>query len=130
MGLFGKLKQSISKSRMMQSAAQQVQSGHLAPALQSIFEYYQSDEAFKRILAHFKATPADIESIITGLMFFGAGGTFKGHFVPVSAVLFHDTLAYLLRAERGQVSKARAYIKVLDYFQSGSVIFQPERAFH
>jgi hypothetical protein len=129
-GLFSKLKQSTSKSRLMQSAAQQVQSGQLASAIQSIFAYYQSDEAFKNILTHFKATPADIDSIVTGLMFSGAGGTFKGHFVPVSAVLFHDTLAYLLRAERGQVPKVQAYVEVLDYFQSGATIFQPERAFH
>ncbi|MCL7423277.1 MAG: hypothetical protein M8364_20515 [Methylobacter sp.] len=118
MGLFSKFKQSATKSRLMQSAAQQVQSGQMAPALKSIFDYYQADEALKHILAHFEATPADIEAIITGLMFSGAGGTFKGHFVPVSTVLLHDTLAYLLRAERGQIPKAQAYFEVRDYFQS------------
>lgn len=130
MGLFSKWKQSSTKSRLMQSAAKQIKSGQLAPAVQEIFAFYQSDDAFKNILSHFNATPADIEAIITGLMFSGAGGTYKGHFIPVSAVLFHDTLAYMLRAERGQVTKAQAYFEVLEYFQSGTIVFQPERAFH
>lgn len=114
----------------MQSAAKQVQSGQSALAVDEIFDFLQSDEAFRRIIAHFKATPTDIKEIITGLMFSGAGGTYRGHFVPVSAVLLHDTLAYLLRTQRGQVSRAQAYFEVLDYFQSGGIVFQPERAFH
>lgn len=129
-GLFSKWKKSAAKSRLIQSAAKQVQSGQTAAAVGDIFDFLQTDEAFRRIIAHFKATATDIERIIIGLMFSGAGGTYRGHFVPVSAVLFHDTLAYMLRVERGQVSRAQAYFDVLDYFQSGGVVFQPERAFH
>ncbi len=130
MGLFSKWKQSSAKSGLMKSAAKQVQSGQITLAIQEIFKFYQSDDTFKNILDHFNATPDDIEAIIKGLMFSGAGGKYKGHFIPVSAVLFQDTLAYLLRSERGQVTKSQAYFEILEYFQSGAIVFEPEKAFH
>lgn len=129
MGLFDKFRNSASKSHLIQTASQHVQAGQLNVAVQDIFSFYQSDEAFKNILAYFKATPKDIEEIIIGLMFSGAGVCGK-HFVPVSAVLFHDTLAYLLRVERGQVQKTQAYFEVQEYFRSGAIVFEPERTFH
>ena len=41
-------------------------------------------------------------------------------------VLFADTLAYLLRAVRGQIPKVGAYHKVDEYFRTGSLVFEPE----
>ncbi|MCA0894029.1 hypothetical protein [Microbulbifer agarilyticus] len=130
MGFFSNWKKSSEKSRLMKSAAAKVQSGGMKDAVEEICAFYKKDEAFSNIIDHFKATPADVESIIKGIMFSGFGGSVKGHYVPVSAVLFHDTLAYMLRVERGQVSKSQAYFEVQDYFNSGSIVFQPERAFH
>lgn len=130
MGLFDKFKKSAAKSTLMKSAAHQVQSGAMEPAVSEIFAFYQTDDAFKSIISNFNATPKDIESIIQGLMFSGAGGAYRGHFVPVSAVLFHDTLAYLLRSERGEVPKAQTYIEIQEYFQSGGIVFEPERRLH
>ena len=130
MGLFNKWKKSAAKSRLMKSASNQVQAGSMDSAVHEIFSVYESDEAFTNIIARFDVSPADMKAIITGLMFSGAGGTYRGHFVPVSAVLFHDTLAYLLRSERGQVPKAQAYFAIQEYFQSGEIVFQPEREFH
>lgn len=78
----------------------------------------------------FNATQDDIENIVLGIMMAGYGAEFGGHFVPTSAVLFHDTLAYCLRAERGQVAKADAYFEVHEYFRTGAIVFEPEKAFH
>ncbi len=130
MSFFSKFKQSTAKSRLMKSAAKQVQSGLISEAVKEIFDFYQTDEAFLKILSTFNATQADIKEIILGLEFSGAGGTYKGHYVPVSAVLFHDTLAYLLRTERGQVEKKKAYYEVMNYFQTGGIVFEPEHALH
>jgi len=130
MGFFSKWKNSAAKSKLMQSAARQVQSGKLAEAVQEIFAFLQSDKAFVSIIDHFNATPGDIKSIITGLMFSGDGSTVRGHYIPVSAVLFHDTLAYMLRSERGQVAKPKAYSEIQEYFQSGAIVFKPEKEFH
>lgn len=127
---FDKLKKSVVKSKLIKSATLKAQSGFLEPAVNEIFDFYKTDDAFTSIIEHFNATPKDIESIIQGLMFSGAGGTYRGHFVPVSSVLFHDTLSYLLRSERGQVPKAQAYFEIQDYFRSGGVVFEPERRFH
>ena len=130
MGFLGRLKQSLSKAKLMKSAAKQVEAGRAGDAANEIFAFYQTDPSFQLIISTFKATPADIESIMLRLMFSGAGGKYRGLYVPVSAVLVYDTLAYLLRSERGQVQKAQAYSEVMDYFQKGKMVFEPERAFH
>jgi hypothetical protein len=119
----------IRQIRLLKSATKKVQSGgEISGAVDDIYKYYNTDETFARILDQFKATPQDIASIILGCMAAGAGGTYRGHYVPVSAVLYPDTLAYMLRALRGQVPKGEAYHSVMDYFESGAIVFQPERA--
>jgi hypothetical protein len=130
MGLFSNWNKSAKKSSLLKSAAAQVQSGQIKEAISEILDFYQTDEAFMNILKYFDATQMDIENIIKGIMFSGAGGNTGGHYVPISAVLFHDTLAYSLRSERGQISKREAYLNIQEYFQSGAVVFQPEREFH
>lgn len=130
MGLFSNLRRSAGKSNFIKSASHKFRSGKQKEAVDEIYEYMENDEQFSKVLRHFTATRDDIEHIIFGIMASGAGTTARGHFVPVSAVLFPDTLAYLLRAERGQVSPAEAHFQVMDYFESGALVFQPERRFH
>jgi hypothetical protein len=130
MSILSSLKRSAQKSRLMKSAAARAQALDLDGAIDDIYSYLQADEQFRTVLTHFGADRKDIEAIVSGLMMSGHGGTHRGHFVPVSAVLFQDTLAYLLRAERGQVGKAEAYFQVEQYFRTGSLVFEPERAFH
>lgn len=130
MGLFSKFRQSAAKSKLIKEAAALAQSGRVPEAVNAIYDYLEKDEVFISILTTFDATKDDIENIIAGIMMAGYGAEFGGHFVPVSAVLFHDTLAYCLRAECGQVSKPDAYFEVHEYFRSGSLVFEPEQAFH
>lgn len=130
MGIFSNLRRSTQKSRLMKSAAARLQTQDLSGAIDDIYSFLQADDLFRTVLAHFNANRKDVEAIVLGLMMSGAGGTYRGHFVPVSAVLFPDTLAYLLRSERGQVGKAEAYFQVEEYFRTGAMIFEPERAFH
>ena len=59
----------------------------------------------------------------------GASDSYKGHFSPISGVLFADTLAYLLRGQRGQVSKIDSYYEVNEYFRTGAMLFKPEVTF-
>jgi len=40
-----------------------------------------------------------------GGMAAGIGGTYRDHFVPISAALYLLTLSYMLRVGRGEVSK-------------------------
>ena len=130
MGFFSNLKRSTQKSQLMKSAAARVQAQDIAGALDEVYAYLKADDVFGAVLEHFDATRTDIEAIVIGLMMSGNGGTYKGHFVPVSAVLFPDTLAYLLRSERGQIEKADAYFQVSEFFRAGKLVFEPERAFH
>jgi hypothetical protein len=130
MGFFSNLRRSAAKSRLMKSATAQVRSGGLDQAVSEIWSFMESDAVFANVIKHFSASKNDVADIITNLMFAGAGGTYRGHFVPVSAVLFPDTFAYCLRAQRGQVSKAEAAYQVMTYFESGAMVFAPERAFH
>jgi hypothetical protein len=126
MKFFSNLKRSAQKSRLMKSAAAQVQGGDFDTAIIEIFAYLNTDDVSREILSSFDGKKEDIQAIVLGIMASGAGGTFKGHFVPVSAVLFPDTLAYLLGSERGQVGKAEAYFQVMSYFQSGAIVFKPK----
>ena len=92
MGFFKKLKQSASKSKLIKTASAHVQAGQIDLAVQEIYEYLQGEDVFQSILATFDATDKDIEAIISGIMMSGFGAEFRGHYVPVSSVLFHDTL--------------------------------------
>ena len=56
----------------------------------------------------------------------GSASEAKGHFTPISGLLFPDTLAYLLRGQRGQISKTETYYQVMRHFETGSLIFMPE----
>ena len=114
----------------MKTAAKKVRSGDLTGAVNDIFSYHQNDAEFKNIYAHFSAKKSDIATIITGIMASGAGGEAGGHYIPVSTVLFRDTFAYMLRAQNGQVEKAKAYFLVNEYFRRGDIVFGPEREFH
>ncbi len=129
MGLFDAFKHSAAKSRVIADCGQRLEAGDFS-AIDTIYAHLRSNPIFAPVLAHFSATKDDIEAIVAGIMMSGNGARYGNHFVPVSAVLFPDTLAYLLRAERGQVSKAEAYFQVNDYFRRGATIFEPEKAFH
>ena len=107
-----------------------MQSFNLDKAINDIYEFMKSDELFSAVLDEFGATSEDLSEIISGMMMAGAGATYRGHYVPVSALLFPDTLAYLLRSQRSDVDKAEAYFEVLDYFQTGAIRFQPKAQFH
>lgn len=126
MVFFANLKRSAQKSRVIKSASDKMQAGDFDGAIDEIFSYLKSDDVFRGVLAHHDGKKEDIKAIVLGIMASGAGGTFRGHFVPVSAVLFPDTLAFLLGAERKGLSKAEANYQVMNYFQSGAFIFKPE----
>lgn len=128
MGVLNRLRRSVRKSRLIKKATARIRSIDLHGAVDEIYRYLCSDDIFKEVIRHFNATRDDIEAIMLGLMLSGAGATHRGHFVPVSAVLFPSTLAYLLRSERGQISKGEAYFQVHDYFRQGAIFFAPEVA--
>jgi hypothetical protein len=120
---------SVAKSRLIAECGARVEAGDLS-AVDDIVAHILSNPAFAQVIAYFSLTRQDVEAIIIGVMVSGYGARYGQHFVPVSAVLFPDTLAYLLRAERGQVSKGEAYFQVSDHFRRGGLVFEPERAFH
>jgi hypothetical protein len=121
------IRKGMRQVRLLRSATEKVHSGDMDSAMEDIFRYYETDPLFDQILREFDATKGDIEAIILSFMAAGAG-TYRGHFVPVSAVLYPMTLSYLLRSQRGEVPKAEAYYYVDTYFESGAMVFEPERA--
>jgi hypothetical protein len=130
MGLLANWRRSLAKSRLIRSATAHVRAGQLEVAVEEIWGFISVDPVFARVLQHFAAGRHEISKAIQGMMMGGAGQTFRGHFVPVSALLFPDTLAYVLRAERGQVPRIAAYFELVEYFRKREMVFRPERAFH
>jgi len=98
--------------------------------IQEIYGYIVADPVLSPVLSAFDGTEHDIKAIIAGMEAAGAGGDYRGHYAPISGVLFADTLAYLLRAQRGQVPEADAYFDVMMYWKTGARVFEPERKFH
>jgi hypothetical protein len=114
--------------RLLRSATRKLQSGaSISSVADDIDKYYETDHVFAKIMGEFDATMEDVKTIILGLMAAGAGGMYRGHFVPVSAVLYPLTLSYLLRARRGEIPTAEANSDIVEYFRSGATIFEPEQ---
>lgn len=122
MGIFRNIRRSASKSILMKSAAKKLKTG--TSPLEDIFTFYNSDAQFAAIIKNFKITEDEVSKIMLTLML-NAGGTYRGHFVPISALLFPDTLVYMLRAHRGEVPLAEACAQVDGYFRTGAIIFDP-----
>jgi hypothetical protein len=115
--------------RLLRSATRKLRTGApISSVAEDIAKYYDTDQVFPTIMREFDATMEDVKAIILGLMAAGAGGTYHGHFVPISAVLYPLTLSYLLRARRGEVPTAQAHFEVMEYFRSGAIMFEPEQA--
>ena len=93
-----------------------------------IFSYINQHKDLVKVASEFNATREDISSIMGGMLTSGTAGFHKGHFSPISGVLFADTLAFLLRGQRGQIPEINTYIEVEEYFRTGSLFFKPEIA--
>lgn len=130
MGLFANLFRSMRKSQLIKSATARLHGGDAQGATDQIYAFISQDHVFIHVLDYFSASRDDIHSIIGSLMMSGAGQTFRGHFVPVSAVLFPDTLAYCLRIKAGQVGAVEGHFRIVEYFRKGEIVFTPEREFH
>ena len=119
---------SIKKSKFIIDASNKhLKEGNMP--IGEIFDFITKHKDLSKIAKEFNATRDDIENIINGMLGSLHSGVHKGHFTPVSGVLFADTLAYLLRSERGQVSKDTAYMEVNYHFLRGKMIFEPEITF-
>jgi len=116
----------IRQVRLMKAAVRNFQLGE-TQWLQNIYDYYATDPIFSSVLRQFNATPEDIRSIVLGCAAAGTG-TYRGHFVPISAVLYPLTLSYMLRMRRGEIAPAQAHYEVDKYFESGAIVFEPEVA--
>jgi TPR repeat protein len=118
---------SFRQVRLLRSAAHKFHSGDVDAAIDEIYKYYDTEPAiYAAILSRFHATKDDIRSIMMNLAAAG-GGTYRGHFVPVSAVIYPMTLSYMLRTLCGQVEVADAYYAVDEFFRTGALVLQAEK---
>ena len=127
MGIFDSIRvfSSIKKSKFIVYASNKhLQEGNMPVG--EIFDFITKHKDLSKVAQEFNATKADIENIINGMLGSLHSGVHKGHFTPVSGVLFADTLSYLLRSQRGQVSENAAYMEVNHHFLSGKMLFEPE----
>ena len=118
---------SIKKSRFIAHASNKYLKEGTLPA-HEIFKFITAHKDLSRVAKEFNATVDDIENLFTGMLASPHIGHVidRGHFVPVSGLLFADTLSYLLRSQRGQVSENVAYMEVGYHFSSGQLLFEPE----
>ena len=119
---------SIKKSKFIVYASNRHLKDGIMP-VREIVDFIYRHKDLSRVAREFKATRKDIENITTGMLGSPSSGVYRGHFTPVSSVFSADTLSYLLRSQRGQVSEDTAYMEVNNYFLSGDMLFEPEIRF-
>jgi hypothetical protein len=87
-------------------------------ARERMFKYCLSDPILSQIIQKHNATKDDLENLYTKILVIGAGQWVKGHFVAVSALLFHHTLDYLLgKYMLDEIDPGETY-RVIKYFQN------------
>ena len=123
MGIFA----SIKKSKFIIHVVNKCADGDMP--VDEILGFITKHKDLSKVAREFNTTRDDIENIINGMLASGAADSYRGHFSPISGVLFADTLAYLLRGQRGQVSKIDSYYEVNEYFRTGAMLFKPEVTF-
>ena len=123
MGIFDSFK----KSKFIKQAIGKYEADGTIP-VNDILVFIRTTEPLASVAKQFSLTRNDLENIAWGMMANGAASNAKGHFTTISGLLFPDTLAYLLRGERGQldVSKTETYHQVMTHFETGSLVFMPE----
>ena len=100
MGIFD----SVKKSKFIKHAMRRYKQEGSIP-VDEIFEFIQKTEPLSSVATDFDLTKDDLKNITLGMIASGSASEAKGHFTPISGLLFPDTLAYLLRGQRGQISK-------------------------
>lgn len=129
MGLFGTFKRTVARTRVAQEATQLLAAGNTPGAYKVVKAFLDSDERLNDVVTHFDAHPEEIRHIYWSMLEYSKGDIYRGHAVAVSTLLETDTLAYMLRATRGQVDPASAYQFVQQYFHTGASYFAPEREY-
>ena len=94
--------------------------------IDEIFVFIKTTEPLASVAKKFNLSKEDLNKITQGMLASGAAGSHKGHFTPISGILFPDTLAYLIRGQRGQISEIDSYYEVNEYFRRGATVFGPE----
>ena len=112
------------KSKFIKRAIRRYMEEGEAP-VDEIYEFIKGNKQLAPVAESFELTKEDVNHIIVGMMACGAGGRHKGHFSPISGLLFADTLAHLLRAQRGHFSEVDAYYEVNEHFRTGALVFRP-----
>ena len=121
---------SLKKSALMKSAGRQAQGGDLHGAAVRIHAFMLKDPIFRQILDASQADADAVETAMMSLRMQYGHKLYHGHYVPVSAMLSGATFAYSMRMLAGQVSNAQWLVEIGDYFESGAIVFEPEKRFH
>lgn len=112
----------------MKAAAALCSHGRRVDAVNGVWAHYQKDPALARVLEAAGGDRATLSRIVVSMELSGAGVSLRGHYVPVSALFFADTLTYCLRSLAGQVDPAHCARELMCYFASGAIDFSPERS--
>lgn len=85
--------------------------------INDLFTLLKKDIQTDQLLKHYNRDFEDLQKIIDKLVLNGAGQTIKGHYVPISAISFLDTLQILLQYWNGE------NFQVNDYDEYNSNLF-------
>lgn len=118
----------LRRSRHLRRATALHRTGHSARALIAVAAFHREDGQLLTIMRQRGAGYASLAEVMVALEGAGAGLFIRGHYLPVSALFFSDTLELCLAVQRGDMDAETGARWLRDYFTHGAMAL-PRKAF-
>lgn len=128
MGIFATVKRTYARAKVIIEVTNLAKTDTVSNSFKPLYNYLLLDEHLSAVIKHHNARRTQLYMAYAYHREFSADAMRAGHLVAAEALLNMDTLSYLIRAENDQVSQREAHAAVLQFLQSGGLVFQPERA--
>lgn len=129
MGLLGNFRRTLERTRVARDSTKLLTDGHPSVAFKTVKAFVNSDQRLQEVIGYFDAREDEVRHIFWSMLEFTNSEIARGHAICISTLLETDTLAYMLRARRGQVDADSAHALVQQYFHTSAPYFAPEREY-
>ena len=109
------------RSRHIRLATALHRGGQPARALITAASFHRDDGQLLEIMRRYRAEYAALGQAVATLEHAGAGESVQGHYMPVSAMFFSDTLELCLSFSRGEIESQEAVHLLRDYLANGRI---------
>ena len=120
------LKYSLSASTSAFEALSSNRMEKKSKVLDEIIDMAYNEPNNQPVIKKFNLKKSDLENIVEYFELNGGAQYIKGHYISISAILYPQTLEFIVYKKRGkQVEKQRMILRVIDYFtnnETGNIV--------